>query len=146
MIRLATTQELEHIEKDPVRPHISKEWRTRSGREVYVLERDKEIAAVICVAYTDEVPTNENDMKWVGTNTAVFYTVWSYKPGAGREIVNGVAERIKAQRPWVRRFVTLSPLTEMARKFHLRNGAQEVASGLVAVNFEYSIHADKEED
>ena len=139
MIRLATTQELEHIEKDPVRPHISKEWRTRSGREVYVLERDKEIAAVICVAYTDEVPTSENDMKWVGTNTAVFYTVWSYKPGAGREIVNGVAERIKAQRPWVRRFVTLSPLTEMARNFHIKNGAKFIGKHQDCQNFEYEV-------
>ena len=139
MIRLATTQELEHIEKDPVRPHISKEWRTRSGREVYVLERDKEISAVICVAYTDEVPTSENDMKWVGTNTAVFYTVWSYKPGAGREIVNGVAERIKAQRPWVRRFVTLSPLTEMARNFHIKNGAKFIGKHQDCQNFEYEV-------
>jgi len=139
VIRLATTQELEHIEKDPVRPHISKEWRTRSGREVYVLERDKEISAVICVAYTDEVPTSENDMKWVGTNTAVFYTVWSYKPGAGREIVNGVAERIKAQRPWVRRFVTLSPLTEMARNFHIKNGAKFIGKHQDCQNFEYEV-------
>ena len=72
----------------------------------------------------DEVPTRENDMKWVGMSIAVFYTVWSYKPGAGRQIVNGVAGRIKTQRPWVKRFVTLSPLTEMAEKFHLKNGAQ----------------------
>ena len=139
MIRLATKQELEHIEKDPVRPHISKEWRTRSGREVYVLEKDSKIAAVICVAYTDEVPTNENDMKWVGTNTAVFYTVWSYQPGAGREIVNGVAERIKAQRPWVKRFVTLSPLTEMARKFHIKNGAKFIGKYEDCQNFEYEV-------
>ena len=139
MIRLATKQELEHIAKDPVRPHISKEWRTRSGREVYVLERDKEIAAVICVAYTDEVPTSEKDMKWIGTNTAVFYTVWSYKPGAGREIVNGVAERIKKQRPWVRRFVTLSPLTEMARKFHIKKGAKFIGKHQDCQNFEYEV-------
>ena len=139
MIRLATKQELIHIEKDPVRPHISKEWRTRSGREVYVLIRDEEIAAVICVAFMDEVPASENDMKWIGANTAVFYTVWSYKPGAGREIVNGVAELIKKQRPYVKRFVTLSPLTEMARKFHIKNGAKLIAKQHDCQNFEYFI-------
>ena len=139
MIRLATKQELEHIEKDPVRPHISKEWRTRSGREVYVLERDGEVAACICVAYMDEVPTSEKDMKWVGMKCAVFYTVWSYKPGAGREIVNGVAERIKNQRPWVKRFVTLSPLTEMARKFHIKNGAKFIGKHHDCQNFEYEV-------
>ena len=87
----------------------------------------------------DEVPTSENDMKWVGINCAVFYTVWSYKPGAGREIVNGVAERIKSQRPWVKRFVTLSPLTEMARKFHIKNGAKFLAKHNDCQNFEYEI-------
>ena len=139
MIRLATKQELEHIQKDPVRPHISKEWRTRSGREVYVLERDGEIAACICVAYMDEVPTSEKDMKWVGMNTAVFYTVWSYKSGAGREIVNGVVECIKSQRPWVKRFVTLSPLTEMAREFHIKNGAKFIGKHHDCQNFEYEV-------
>ena len=139
MIRLATKQELEHIAKDPVRPHISKEWRTRSGREVYVLERDGEVAACICVAYMDEVPTSEKDMKWVGIECAIFYTVWSYKPGAGREIVNGVAERIKSQRPWVKRFVTLSPLTEMARKFHIKNGAKFIGKHHDCQNFEYEV-------
>ena len=87
----------------------------------------------------DEVPTSEKDMKWVGMKCAVFYTVWSYKPGAGREIVNGVAERIKSQRPWVKRFVTLSPLTEMARKFHIKNGAKFLAKHNDCQNFEYEI-------
>ena len=139
MIRLATEDELYHIEHDPVRPHISKEWRTRSGREVYVLEQEQQIAAVICVAYMDEVPQSENDMKWPGMTTAVFYTVWSYKKGAGRTIVNGVAQRIKQQRPWVKRFVTLSPLTEMARKFHISNGAKFIGKGSTCQNFEYEV-------
>ena len=76
-------------------------------------------------------------MKWIGVSTAVFYTVWSYKPGAGREIVNGVAELIKKQRPYVKRFVTLSPLTEMARKFHIKNGAKLIAKHHDCQNFEY---------
>jgi hypothetical protein len=78
-------------------------------------------------------------MKWVGLNCAVFYTVWSYQRGAGREIVNGVAERIKNQRPWVKRFVTLSPLTDMARNFHIKNGARLVAKHSTCQNFEYDV-------
>tara|TARA_Y100001972_G_scaffold94391_1_gene115881 strand:+ start:310 stop:732 length:423 start_codon:yes stop_codon:yes gene_type:complete len=139
VIRLATKDEMKHIKNDPVRPHIKKDWRTRCGREVYVLERDNSIDAVICVAYMDEVPINEDDMKWVGMNHAVFYTVWSYKKGAGREIVNGVSKKIKAQKPWVKRFVTLSPLTEMARKFHISNGAKFIGKGDTCQNFEYEI-------
>ena len=139
MIRLATNEELVHIDNDPVRPHISAEWRTRQGRQVYVLERDNDIAAVICVAYTDEVPTCEQDMKWTGTDVAVFYTVWSYQKGAGRDIVNGVAEHIKRTNPDVKKFVTLSPLTEMARKFHISNGAKFVAKHMHCQNFEYML-------
>ena len=85
----------------------------------------------------NEVPTCEQDMKWVGINTAVFYTVWSYQKGAGREIVNGVAEKIKSQRSWIKRFVTLSPLTEMAERFHLKNGAKFLAKHEDCQNFEY---------
>ena len=38
-----------------------------------------------------------------------------------------------------KRVVTLSPLTDMARRFHLKNGAKEIATGLVAANFEYPV-------
>ena len=138
MIRLATPQEIQtHVKNDPVRPHISADWRSRQGREVYVLERDNNIAAMICVSYMDEVPTREQDMKWPGMDNAVFYTVWSYDRGAGREIVNGVAAHIKKTRPWIKRYVTLSPLTEMARKFHISNGAKFIAKHSDCQNFEY---------
>lgn len=130
------------IKDDPVRPHISAEWRTRSGREVYGLytnESFEELRAVICVAYTDEVPTCERDMQWVGTDVAVFYTVWSYDRGAGRDIVFAVADHIKKNKPDVERWVTLSPLTEMAQKFHLKNGAKFIAKHIECQNFEYEL-------
>ena len=37
------------------------------------------------------------------------------------------------------RLVTLSPLTEMARNFHLRNGARELSVNEKTQNFEYKI-------
>ena len=37
------------------------------------------------------------------------------------------------------RLVTLSPMTDMARKFHLKNGAKEVQVNLTTQNFEYDI-------
>jgi hypothetical protein len=129
------------IKDDPVRPHISAEWRTRPGREVYGLydESGDNLRAVICVAYTDEVPTCERDVGWVGTDVAVFYTVWSYDRGAGRDIVFAVSERIKKLNTDVKRFVTLSPLTEMAEKFHLRNGAVFLNKHTECQNFEYEL-------
>lgn len=130
------------IKDDPVRPHISAEWRTQSGREVYGLYTDEsfeDLRAVICVAYTDEVPTCEDDMKWTGTGIAVFYTVWSYDRGAGRDIVFAVAEHIRKIKPDVSRWVTLSPLTEMAQKFHIKNGAKFLNRYIDCQNFEYEV-------
>ena len=127
------------IQDDPVRPHIAADWRMRSGREVYALKEDGETTAVICVAYMDEVPTCEQDMKWPGIEVAVFYTVWSYKKGAGRKIVLDTAQHIKKVHTNIKRFVTLSPLTEMAERFHLRNGATLLAKHPYAQNFEYKI-------
>lgn len=131
----------EVVADDPVRPHIPAEWRTTGGREVYGLFEDESaeiLRAVICVAYTNEVPTNESEMDRRGTDVAVFYTVWSYDRGAGRDIVLSVAEHIK-NTTFVKRFVTLSPLTEMAERFHLRNGAELIGKYDECQNFEYTV-------
>ena len=138
---------LNFIKDDPVRPHLPTFWRVDPNREVYVLEDDKtnEVQAVICVAYCNEVPTDEGELEKFSTpttpdepigNIAVFYTVWSYKPGAGRKLVLGTARLIK-ETMQVDRFVTLSPQTEMARQFHLRNGAVVLQVNTTSVNYEY---------
>ncbi len=140
LTKLETLEQVYALCKDdPVRPHLAADWRMRSGREVYALKENDEIVAVICVAYMDEVPKCEQDMKWPGIDIAVFYTVWSYKKGAGRKIVLEVAKHIKKKHTNIKRFVTLSPLTEMAERFHLRNGATLLAKHQYAQNFEYKI-------
>ena len=128
------------IQDDPVRPHIPAEWRNGHGSEVYGLwdEDFSCIRSVVCVHYTDQVPTSELEMlSATGDSIAVFYTVWSYDRGAGREIIFSVADHIKQTYPTVKRYVTLSPLTEMAEKFHLRNGANLIAKHESCQNFEY---------
>ena len=162
MIRQLTLEETQkYIEQDTVRPHLSADYRTSQGREVWALFEDQYAQAhepnpaplaIICVAYTNCAPTNETELNWysaaagsgaVDTDTAVFYTVWSYERGAGREIVNRVAQQIQRNRPEVKRWVTLSPLTDMARKFHLKNGAREHSVHNTAQIFEYT-HLMKE--
>jgi hypothetical protein len=140
MLRQLNQNEIELINDDPVRPHLPADWRLRSGREVWVYERNAgTVDAVICVAFTDEVPISESDLKWPGMDVAVFYTVWSYSKGAGREIIIEAGKRIKKKHPYVKRMVTLSPLTEMAEKFHIRNGAKFVRKGTNCQNFEYEM-------
>ena len=69
---------------------------------------------------------------------AIAYTVWSKKKGGGKLIVNEVFKKIKKSNH-LNRLITLSPLTEMARKFHLRNGAIELQVNSETQNFEYKI-------
>ena len=146
----------EILPDDPVRPHISADWRIMCGREVYALYEDQYAQyappleegkrAVICVGYTNTVPITESQLDWMSSDswsaedttpdTAVFYTVWSYSRGAGREIILEAAKHIKETKG-VTRFVTLSPLTQMAERFHLRNGAVLLNKGDECQNFEY---------
>ena len=65
-------------------------------------------------------------------------TVWAKKKGGGKHIVNEVYKMIKESNH-LSRLITLSPLTDMARKFHLKNGAKEVQVNLTTQNFEYDI-------
>jgi len=133
---------INYVEDDPVRPHLPMSWRITDGREVYLLEDDDAgvSRAILCVAYTKGVAITEEDLNNTqDPDTAMFYTVWSYEKGAGREIIFSTAEVIKRDKPHIKRFCTLSPLTEMAEKFHLRNGAKFLRKGETCQNFEYEL-------
>lgn len=138
--------ELMHLlNDDSVRPELSYAFRTSNGRECFVLT-EEDPRAVICVAYTHQVPTTVEELDAYSFNDtndpngiAVFYTVWSYGKGAGRDIVFSVVDHIKHFKPWVGRFVTLSPKTEMAKKFHLSNGAFTLSDNIESVNYEYRV-------
>jgi len=58
------------------------------------------------------------------------------KKGGGKLIVKEVFKMIKKSNH-LNRLVTLSPLTEMATKFHLRNGAKLLSVNDTTQNFEY---------
>ena len=144
MLRQLTSAEVEqYIADDPVRPHLSAEFRTTNGRQVWGLFEDQYAVehvpldkprAIICVAFAYDAPRDEHELDIysnsyanggpLSANTAVFYTVWSYGQGAGRELVNTLAAHILNTRSEIERWVTLSPLTDMAARFHTKNGAQ----------------------
>jgi len=73
---------------------------------------------------------------------AIAYTVWAKKKGGGRAIVNEVYKMIKNSNH-LNRLVTLSPLTDMARNFHLKNGAKELQVNKTTQNFEYDIELEE---
>jgi hypothetical protein len=148
LLKLIENSDLWHLfEDDPVRPHLSPLYRTSPGREAFVLEDDVtgKPRAVICVAYTNQVPLTEQELDHFSQaacqedeqgHIAVFYTVWSYDRGAGRDIVFAAQDYTRSK--GCSRWVTLSPLTEMAEKFHIKNGAVHTAKGTQCQNFEYA--------
>ena len=141
MIRKLLPEEQHHFEKDPVRPHIPAFFRVTEPNETYVFSFEDKVDAIICVAYLDDVPTNEHELHMgcctIDAPVATFYTVWSYTKGAGTEIIFAVKEHIERTKPHVKRFVTLSPCTEMATRFHPKNGATLLNKYEEFQNFEY---------
>ena len=69
--------------------------------------------------------------------TAVFYTIWSYVAGAGRDLIVEAQRSIESEFPGIQTYVTLSPKTEMARRFHLKNGARELRENPDTINYIY---------
>lgn len=129
---------LEFVKDDPVRPELPKEFRVGKNKFVSALVDDKP-KAMVCVSLHDFIPSSVTDLTLESNNpnTAIFYTIWSYEPGAGRELLTETVNQIKKEFPNIERFVTLSPKTEMARRFHLKNGADVYRENDTTVNYEY---------
>ena len=141
-----------NIKEDPVRPELDNEFRTSYGRKIYGVKYKKEICAIMCFGYTNEIPKTVKELDLMTKDAylqsalrdrnvgkiAVAYTVWSKKKGGGKLIVKEVFKKIK-QSNHLNRLVTLSPLTDMARNFHIRNGAYELQVNTESQNFEYKI-------
>jgi hypothetical protein len=129
------------IKDDPVRPELTPEFRVNSNSKIFVLRDDatNEPLAVTCVKFLNQIPHNVDELAefTVNTNTAVFYTIWSYASGAGRRLIEEAQQQIRQEHPEVDTYVTLSPKTEMARKFHLKNGAEVFRENPDTVNYLY---------
>ena len=141
------------VTEDPVRPDLSLEFRQAYGRKIYgIKDEDGDIAAVMCFAFTNGIPKSVEEMDamskdaamqavhraGVQGNIAIAYTVWAKKKGGGKHMVNEVYKMVKKSHH-LNRLVTLSPLTEMARRFHIKNGAKELQVNEETQNFEYDI-------
>jgi hypothetical protein len=133
----------EIIKDDPVRPEIPIDHRINEEAEIYALWNETELGAVTCVAYTEGVPGSVEEMYSLTSpfmDTVVFYTIWSYTKGAGRELIIQAADAVKQQFPSIKNVVTLSPKTEMAEKFHLKNGAWKYRENPDTINYAYEVN------
>ena len=140
------------ISEDPVRPELDISFRTKFGRKIFGVKYQKEICAIMCFGFTNEIPKTVEELDLMTRDAylqsalrdqnvgkiAIAYTIWSKKKGGGKLIVKEVFKKIKKSNH-LNRLVTLSPLTDMARNFHLRNGAVELQINKKTQNFEYKI-------
>ena len=138
--------------EDPIRPDLDNNFRSSYGRKIFGVKYKGEIHAVMCFAYTNEIPKSVEELDKLSHDAflqsamrdqkvgqiAIAYTVWSKKKGGGKLIVKEVFKKIKNSNH-LNRLVTLSPLTEMATKFHSRNGAKLLQVNETTQNFEYLI-------
>ena len=141
-----------NTEEDPVRPELDNKFRTGFGRKIYGVEYKGEVHALMCFAYTNEIPKSVDELEKLSTDAflqsamrdqsggqiAIAYTVWSKKKGGGKLIVKEVFKKIKKSNH-LNRLVTLSPLTEMATNFHVKNGAKLIQINETTQNFEYKV-------
>ena len=138
--------------EDPVRPELDNVFRRSYGRKIYGVKYMGEIHAVMCFAYTNKIPKSVDELDKYSHDAylqsaqrdqnigqiAIAYTVWSKKKGGGKLIVKEVFKKIKKSNH-LNRLITLSPLTDMATKFHSNNGAKLLQVNETTQNFEYKI-------
>lgn len=127
------------IKDDPVRPHIPLEQRVNEAAEILLLRAGEEILAATCMQWLKDIPADEQDLVNLDKDhdVAVFYTIWSYSPGAGARLLEQAAKWLLKDFPEIKAIVTLSPQTEMAKRFHHKNGAVTFRENPTSVNYQY---------
>ncbi len=86
-----------NTDEDPIRPELDNVFRKSYGRKIYGVKYGGEIHAVMCFAYTNQIPKNVDELNKFSHDAylqsaqrdqnigqiAIAYTVWSKKKGGG---------------------------------------------------------------
>ena len=169
LIECGPKEYMKYMKDDPVRPNLFEDNTVRFEGyfRVYAdVERtgdEIKTNAIVCVVITPFLPQSEQDLIELsdGTfppevlkelqkrlkeeeelsagTTLCPYSIWSYAKGAGRRLITNLLESIPVLHPDVEHVITMSPLTEQAYKFHIRNGAQKVSTNKSTVNYLYEL-------
>ena len=125
------------LRDDPVRPSISPKRKVSPFSRVYMWLEEQRIGAIVCCSYRHNIPKTERELLQVENYNqdgmkVILYSIWSYEKGCGQKIVQAVLARSREDK-----VITMSPKTDMARDFHLRNGAKVLQVNRTTVNYEY---------
>ena len=145
LIKMSSNYWVDLFKDDPVRPNLTSKFRLTGNRMSFILTKDyHKPSSIVCVAYTKQVPKTEKQLEVYSIpkmsfnyDKAIFYTIWSYSKGSGKDVLFSTVDWLKKKNPEIKRYITMSPKTKMARNFHLRNGAFELNSNKETLNFEY---------
>lgn len=161
---------LKYIDDDPVRPNLFEDdfVRFRGNFCVYAdVDKDEfgfTVNAIVCVAICPFLPQSEKQLRLyasgdMGEGLGIIeelldeedtragivlcpYSLWSYKKGSGKRLINDLLESVPMLYPEVDHVITMSPPTKMAMKFHIGNGAVLLFPNEDTVNYEYAIPDD----
>ncbi len=147
LVKISSNYWVDLFKDDPVRPNLNPKFRLTENRVNFLLTQDfTKPCAIVCVAFTKDIPKTEKQLEMYSINKlsvnydkAIFYTIWSYSKGSGKDVLFNTVFWLKKNKPEIKRYITMSPKTKMARNFHLKNGAYELKSNKETVNFEYII-------
>lgn len=145
MLHVITNAEdpyVKFLADDPVRPEISIGFRCHSPDNcVFVLLGvDFKPRAVLCCSFKSFVPSVQDQLtvfEASGICNAIFYSVWSYSRGSGREIIPLARQWITQNYPHITGFYTFSPLGDSVRDFHHGLGARTFRLNEFSVNYVY---------
>jgi len=164
LIKCNAADHLYLIDDDPVRAKLFKNNSVRfeDPFHVYAEVNDEtgEIAAVVCVIICKFVPQDEYQLKLIamgktkqieeqlkereelhGALGTVLcpYSIWSYQKGHGKKLINNLLEAAPVMHPEIDAVITMSPHTDTALRFHMRNGAAIFSTNTKCVNYEYEV-------
>ena len=147
LVKISSNYWVDLFKDDPVRPNLNPKFRLTENRVNFLLTQDfTKPCAIVCVAFTKDIPKTEKQLEMYSINKlsvnydkAIFYTIWSYSKGSGKDVLFNTVFWLKKNKPEIKRYITMSPKTKMARNFHLKNGAYELKSNKETLNFEYII-------
>ena len=86
----------EEVETDPVRPHLSIDFKTSKGREIFILKNSDisrgdgsfvdVVLAVCCVAYCTEVPKDEDELDKFSDPNGKIAVAYTYGQMVGEKV------------------------------------------------------------
>lgn len=130
------------LDDDPVRPWISREFRCHMPDNcVFVLLNESGgPRAVLCCSFKSFVPSSVEELlkfEYSSVCNAIFYSVWSYNRGGGREIIPLASKWIRENLSHISGFYTYSPKGDRVRDFHYSLGAGLYRENTDSINYVY---------